>query len=262
MGLFWWRVSMAIDSIAMTLDNAIGSAKDTCDDLKDFAKETKEDFKEFGEIIAEGAVDLAETAVADGIDYTEQKIDRYFENWEAILSDDPYTDGKIEGYNKAAEHFELLYRELQDQRKNLLQAAKQQNEFLSDKASNLNRLLEELKKQSENARKVRDEQIENVAKAKKLSIHDVSNFSVRPKNSNLLDLIASKKLREMKRGELDGFEEAKRLYKKKFDEENKIFQSRLKEYYEISEQMIIVIDKINNDISSVNSQIVTLDILE
>ena len=92
------------------LDDAPRAIKDGLDDLKDFGNDMKDDFKELGEIVVEGSADLIQTGVDLYLDYTCEKIDRFFENMDVLLMNDPYSEGKKQGYNNAAFYYEPIYK--------------------------------------------------------------------------------------------------------------------------------------------------------
>ncbi len=261
MGMFFWKLGLKIEYLLDRADCAIDTIKDYKDDLVDTVDTLKDCAEGLGEI-AEGAKDLAEYGVELGRDYVGEKIDRHFENWKVVLSDDPYIDGKKIGYSRAAYHYEKLYEELQEQQKKLLLDIENQQKSLENDLNNKIILLHEMREYLKDAQNKKKEQEKKIANAHNLSIYEVSDFSLFPKNSTIFDLITSNKLQKKKRGELDGFEEASKLYQKKFTEENEIFQKRLKEYSDISEETINILKEIMEEINSVNRQIVTLDILE
>lgn len=268
---FLWKLGMAIDSISWRVGSVVDAVKDTKDDLKDFAKDTKDDFKELGEIVVEGSADLAKTAVELSADYVQEKVedsfcrtvdkvDRFFENCDAILSDDPYIDGKKNGYERASYVFDELYRKQDEENKAFLAVIKRNDIYLEFKLQYIKDAIEKKNSELELLKQKKAENIKVASEASGYSIEDVQVFITDTKCSTLFDLITNKKLKEMKKGEVAGFNEAKKLFESRLIDMKEKYNKAIDEIIINDEKELDLYMEICNDISQINEDIVAMDV--
>lgn len=192
----------------------------------------------------------------------EKKGDRFFDNLYAIVSDTPYIDGKEKGYNLAStyyiEEYELTKKFYTDalvkvkNRKNTFSTDKEVLEYILKRRKSDLKVLEDKKSQLQ----------KRVSKITNKTIYELEEFELIPENRTVLDLIASKKLREVRFGYYDGYMEAKRLYSIKLESLRKEFETELNDKIIITKQYIDIYDKIIKEIDAVGRQTVALSILE
>lgn len=192
----------------------------------------------------------------------EKKGNRFFDNLYAIVSDTPYVDGKEMGYNLASayylEEYELTKVFYNDalakvkNRKNIFSTDKEVLEYI------LNRRKDDLKV----LQKKKSELQKRVSKITNKTIYELEDFELIPENRTVLDLISSKKLREVRLGYFDGFMEAKILYRTKLESLKKEFETELNDKITVTEQYIDIYDKIIKEIDALGRQMVALSFME
>lgn len=101
-----------------------------------------------------------------------------------------------------------------------------------------------------------------VSKITNKTIYELEDFELIPENRTVLDLISSKKLREVRLGYFDGFMEAKMLYRTKLESLKKEFETELNDKITVTEQYIDIYDKIIKEIDALGRQMVALSFME
>lgn len=205
---------------------------------------------------------VGDKILGKALDHAEERIDRTLENWDAVLSDDPYIEGKENGYKKAAKLYENLFIELNKKNDEILKEARKLEKDTSKKVIFTAELLEKKKSELTRLKERKKEKCESIAQLKGYSLYQIEMFTLFPDNKSLLDVIASKKLREMKSGELNGFTEAKKMYDNKLEEQKRKFENNLNEIIEIKNEYVILYEKIIDEIKVINQQMIALEILE
>lgn len=205
-------------------------AGQTIDDVKEFG----EDIVDVGKDIAEGAIDLCQDGIDLYLDYKTERFERFFENIEMILTSDPYTQGKKEGYDLAADSYERIYISTRDEYEKTIVQLNDSILYYDRKIELMDQVIKNQKKIVEELKKVQNEEKHRVAKIKQCLPHDLDGFTLFPKNESLLDLITSKKVRQYRKGQLNGYREAEQLYQKKLNNLKEKYESLVTEKLSIS----------------------------
>lgn len=200
------------------------------DDIKEFG----EDIVDVGRDIAEGVSDLCQEGIDLYLDYRAERFERFFENIEMILTSDPYTQGKKEGYDLAADSYGKIYISTRDEYEKIIEQLNNSILYYDKKIELMDKIIKNQKKIVEELKKVQNEEKNRVAKIKQCSPHDLDGFTVFPKNESLLDLIVSKKVRKYRKGQLNGYREAEQLYQKKLNNLKEKYESLVTEKLSIS----------------------------
>ena len=205
-------------------------AEDAIDTAKEFGSEIVDLSKE----IAEGAVDLCQDGIGLYLDYKAERFERFFENIEMLLTTDPYTQGKKEGYNLAAESYEKIYISTKDEYEKIILQLNKSIAFYDTQIDLIDQIIENQRNIVKELKETQRDEIKRVVKIKQCTPNDLEGFTAFPKNISLLDMISSKKVRQYRKGQLNGYREAERLYQNKLNILKEKYESLVSEKISIS----------------------------
>lgn len=257
----WWKIEEALTLFSIGMESAVNTVRDEIDYMKDGASELKEDFQELSDICKEGFVELSSDALDMYLDYKVEKIERFFENLNAVISNDPYTDGKKEGYNKAAQYYEQIYIETEQAFEDEIKRINSSISEYEQKIDYLLDLISKRKAQIKHFQAIEKHEQIRVSNLKHCSREDLKGFTAFPKNRNLLDLIASTKVRKMRQGQLDGFSEAKQLYQNKLNALQMQYEVILQEKINVSSSFKQLYDELLKQEFILTESIVSLELV-
>lgn len=161
--------------------------------------------------------------IADSIDRSEKRLERFEEQVDILFMEDVQTEGKKRGYTKAAAEYETLCRSLKEEYQKTIQLLSDENMTKGEKFNSLVRKLQHLEEERE---KLEQEFRRNVNRA--AVRHGVSNstimtaFSHRSPDDDLysgslLDLLCSGKEKKLRKAEAAGYKEAKEFFQQEIN---------------------------------------------
>lgn len=222
----------------------------------------------------EDSVDKIEEKIDDSLDYISDKVftpqlekfidnsDRFFENCEALLSEDPYIEGKKQGYEKASYYYKAVYISTKDSYVETLQSLNNKQDSVTDDIQILEKLLQKKKNELKRITQKREAEKVRVSKITGLSLYDFDNFTLFPKNRNVLDAISSKKLRQLRKGQLDGYNEAKTLYEQRLIELKTEFEKNIQDKINLISDYIKLYEDMQQEIMKMTETIISLSLIE
>lgn len=186
-----------------------------------------------------------------------------------MLFTDVETEGKKQGYNRAAREYKKVYRDIENEFLETKMIIEQQKNSYDNKADSLINKLKSLEREKENLEKQVNDKVKEMSRRFDIPVGDlkesldfgtffVGSSSV---SVDVLDLIYKHKEQKLKEAEQRGYAEAKRLYENKIDK-LKDELGRLKENGNRDLQKLIsMIDEIFAAIADEQMKIAELRIL-
>lgn len=161
------------------------------------------------------------------------------------ITSDPVTDGKKDGYERAANEYEPIYQELEQEYNNAISEIKRQKRNYDVESDAKIGYLAQLEKKRDNLQKRVNSKVKQTATAYGVSASTLMNsFSsagvVRDTSWDMMRFITDSRMRKRKEAEKAGYSEAKQLYEEKLKklrsklEQEKVNASRqLKDYADL-----------------------------
>lgn len=141
-----------------------------------------------------------------------------------IIFKDVETEGKKQGYKRAASEYDKVFRDIQNEYKQAKELIQLQKSNYGNQSEKLIEKLSELEKQKKVLEELLERKAKAVSKKYDIPIGEIRRFAASGSlisiNSNfgILDLIYSYKEKKLRKAEQVGYLEAKRLYEKKIAE--------------------------------------------
>lgn len=276
MGLFWFSVGQKIRSAGYAVSNFSRAAKEIGSDIKDSIGDFKDnDIPELKELFVDNMVDLAKEGVELSTDYLSEKkdivvdkvldnlsnrADRFFENWDAILADDPYIDGKKASYEVAASNFEKLYKEQKKQNDKLLSFIKSNSNDFEFTKNYVQAMIFTKKTELTKLKQLRDEKCREASEISNCTMAEITGIINNNTNCrNLFDILSNRKLRELKKGQLDGYIEAKKLFETRLEQMKQQFNNSINALISAHMEEIELYNEIYEDINKTEQEIIGID---
>lgn len=170
------------------------------------------------------------------------------------ITSDPVTDGKKDGYERAANEYEPIYQELEQEYNNAISEIKRQKRNYDVESDAKIGYLAQLEKKRDNLQKRVNSKVKQTATAYGVSASTLMNsFSsagvVRDTSWDMMRFITDSRMRKRKEAEKAGYSEAKQLYEEKLKklrsklEQEKVNASRqLKDYADLISKVLTEIE--------------------
>lgn len=261
MGIRDWLRDIGCD-IYSELAYHSGDLKFFVEDAVDTAKEFSDEIIDFGKEFGEGTIDLCQEGLELYLDYRAEKCERFFENIEMLLTSDPYTQGKKEGYNLAAYSYEKIYISTKEDYEKIVMQLNNSISYYDRKIDLLDQFIKNQNKIIEELKKAQSEEENRVVKVKQCTPNDLEGFTAFPKNESLLDLISSKKVRQYRKGQLNGYREAEQLYQNKLNSLKEKYESVISEKITISNEYKQLYEELLTEECTLTESIVSLKLVK
>lgn len=170
------------------------------------------------------------------------------------ITSDPVTDGKKDGYERAANEYEPIYQGLEQEYNNAISEIKRQKRNYDVESDAKIGYLAQLEKKRDNLQKRVNSKVKQTATAYGVSASTLMNsFSsagvVRDTSWDMMRFITDSRMRKRKEAEKAGYSEAKQLYEEKLKklrsklEQEKVNASRqLKDYADLISKVLAEIE--------------------
>lgn len=163
-------------------------------------------------------------------EYKAELETQFFASLDILTLEDPYTEGKAEGYCTAAKYYEQIYNETKHAYEIIINKLDSEIQDYDVAIREFLEILDRKKEEFENFKKIENAEKKRVSKLKNCSIDDLDRFTAFPKNRSLLEIIVSPKLKKYRHGQCDGYDSAKNLFQQRINEllqkSNKIIEEK------------------------------------
>ena len=174
--------------------------------------------------------------IVDSIDRSEKRLKRFEEQVDILFMEDVQTEGKKRGYAKAADEYEVLYRNLEEEYRKVIQLMSDQKLSKDEK---FNKLITKLQHLEQERKEIEDEFRRDINRA--AARHGVSSSTIMSTisstrmsvshniicNDSLIDILCSGKEKKFRKAEAAGYKEAKALFTKKLDRKKAELEGRI-----------------------------------
>lgn len=218
----------------------------------------------------EQIVDEVGDHIVDGIENVGNNIIGGIENIELLLADDVETEGKKQGYARAAKEYERVFASLQREWASAAQMIEARKESQTAEDKELIARLQAAEGRKERLKQQLDEKARRLSAKQGIpidsihaavsGIHSAFVLPVMPR-IDILDMAARKKREKMVKAEREGYLEAKALYEEKLRKEReKLEKLKEKGAVEIQKLVDIAVSALSS-ISKTEMEIADLEIM-
>lgn len=184
-----------------------------------------------------------------------------------LVFTDVETEGKKQGYQRAASIYEQVFREMESRYQTAIEFLMRTKDLYESESSILVNWLESLERESERLQKEYDAKLHSKAEELNMTTQELKGAfaagCVGPTGNGLwiLDLVYSHKEKKLAESIWKGYLEAKDIYKKKIRELKDEYEEKLKKGNEGLEKLVSTMDDIMNDIAAEQMKIAELSLL-